>query len=257
MKPYYSDDLVTLYHGDCAEVLRDMDEAVDCVVTSPPYNQLGSRVPGSPTGIHAANGWIADVNTTGYGDDLSEDEYAEWQGEVADALASVVRPGGSFFYNHKIRYRDSRPLHPIDLVRSWDGWYLRQEIVWDRRKSMVLNARMFPPSDERIYWLIREGAPHTWNHEYGVKNLSVWQMSTPNEVQGHPCPFPEQLVTRCVMATTHPGATVLDPYAGSGTTLIAARALGRRAVGVEVDERYCEVAVQRLAQGTLDFGGAA
>lgn len=257
-EPYYADDAVTIYHGDCRDVLASMSAgSVDAVVTSPPYNQLGGKVPNGGSGLHRGNAWIADVNTNGYADDMDEDEYASWQASIARDLARVVRPGGSMFYNHKLRYRSGTPIHPLDIVRQFEGWTLRQEIVWDRRKSMVLNARMFPPSDERIYWLVREGAAHTWNHEYGVKNLSVWQMSTPNEVNGHPCPFPEGLVARCVLSTTEPGEVVLDPFLGAGTTTHAARTLGRKAVGIEIDERYCRVAVDRLRQQTLDMGGAA
>jgi site-specific DNA-methyltransferase (adenine-specific) len=62
---------------------------------------------------------------------------------------------------------------------------------------------------------------------------------------------------RCIRLSSWPGETVLDPFAGSGTTLLAARQLGRRAIGVEASERYCELAVERLAQGELAFDGAA
>jgi site-specific DNA-methyltransferase (adenine-specific) len=251
--PHYADDLVTLYRGDDLDVLPHLSD-VDTVVTSPPYNQLGSRIPKGGSGIMAGNGWLAEVAANGYADDRTEDEYATWQADVAAALAQAVRPGGALFYNHKVRYRSSRPLHPIDLVRSWPDWQLRQEIVWDRRKSMVLNARMFPPSDERIYWLVKPGADYTWNQSDGVKHLSVWQMPTPTDVPGHPCPFPEQLVTRCILATTKPGDLVLDPYAGSGTTLRVAKTLGRRAIGIEQREDYCDLAVRRLAQEVLDLG---
>jgi site-specific DNA-methyltransferase (adenine-specific) len=253
MKPYYEDDLVTLFHGNDLDVMQYLD-GVDTVVTSPPYNQLGSRVPKAGSGLMAGNGWLAEVNKNGYADDRSENEYAAWQTDLAAGLATVVRPGGSLFYNHKVRYRHSRPLHPIDLVRSWPDWQLRQEIVWDRRKSIVLNARMFPPSDERIYWLVKPGADYTWNQADGVRHMSVWQMSTPTDVTGHPCPFPEQLVSRCILATTNPGDLVLDPYVGSGTTLRVAKTLGRRAVGIESREDYCEIAVRRLSQEVLDLG---
>ena len=86
---------------------------------------------------------------------------------------------------------------------------------------------------------------------------TVWNLRPEHRTGGHPAPFPVELARRCVRLSTWPGETVLDPFAGTGTTLVAARQLGRRAIGVEASERYCELAVARLAQGALDFSGAA
>jgi site-specific DNA-methyltransferase (adenine-specific) len=69
--------------------------------------------------------------------------------------------------------------------------------------------------------------------------------------------MPIELARRCIRLSTWPGETVLDPFAGSGTTLLAARQLGRRAIGIERSERHCDMAIDRLAQSTLDFRGAA
>jgi len=85
---------------------------------------------------------------------------------------------------------------------------------------------------------------------------TVWTIA-PESRGAHPAPFPTEVPRRCIRLSTWPGETVLDPFAGSGTTLTAARDLGRRAVGIERSERYCELAARRLAQGALDFGGAA
>ena len=74
---------------------------------------------------------------------------------------------------------------------------------------------------------------------------------------GHPAPFPVELARRCIRLSTWPGEVVLDPFAGTGTTLVAARQLGRRAIGIEASEAYCAQAVDRLAQGAFDFHGAA
>jgi hypothetical protein len=74
---------------------------------------------------------------------------------------------------------------------------------------------------------------------------------------GHPAPMPVEVARRCIRLSTWPGEVVLDPFAGLGTTLLAARQLGRRAMGIERSERYCELAVSRLAQASFDFQGAA
>jgi site-specific DNA-methyltransferase (adenine-specific) len=85
---------------------------------------------------------------------------------------------------------------------------------------------------------------------------TVWNRR-PEHRTGHPAPFPVELARRAIRLSCWPGEVVLDPFAGSGTTLLAARQLGRRAIGVETSERYCELAAARLAQTALDFEGAA
>ena len=87
--------------------------------------------------------------------------------------------------------------------------------------------------------------------------MSVWKMRQEIGIDGHPCPYPIALPTRCISAVTDIGDIVLDPFAGSGTTLRAAKDLGRKAIGIEIDERYCEIAAKRLGQEVLDFGAAS
>jgi site-specific DNA-methyltransferase (adenine-specific) len=87
---------------------------------------------------------------------------------------------------------------------------------------------------------------------------TVWPVATVGgRESGHPAPMPVEVARRCIRLSTWPGETVFDPFAGSGTTLLAARQLGRRAIGVERSERYCALAVARLAQTSFDFQGAA
>ena len=104
----------------------------------------------------------------------------------------------------------------------------------------------------------RLGGPvlHRVAHPNGGRAHPTWQQH-PGPGLGHPAPMPVEVARRCIRLSTWPGETVLDPFAGSGTTLLAARQLGRRAIGIERSERYCELAVARLAQGSFDFQGAA
>jgi site-specific DNA-methyltransferase (adenine-specific) len=170
--PYYSDESVTIYHGDCREIAPALS-GVACVVTSPPYNTLGSRIPANGTGKMAGDKWLAKVRAGGYADDMTETEYAEWQQAVAAAVAAACEPGASLFYNHKVRYRDGDVVHPLDIVRRFHGWSLRQEIIWARDGGIAFNARMFCPSDERIYWLVKTDAPHHWN-QTSAADFTVW-----------------------------------------------------------------------------------
>jgi modification methylase len=251
--PYYSDDSVVLYHGRAEDILPSLS-GVAATFTSPPYNTLGKTL-SKPSHMFKGNGWLAKVAAAGYADDMSEEGYTAWQVAVASMIYDATRPGGSFFYNHKCRWRDMALIHPLDYVRAFEGWLLRQEVIWDRNLSMTFNARMFATSEERIYWLVRPDAPHAWNQE-AASYLSVWKVRPQFDVPDHPCPFPEGIVTRALVGTTNPGDLVLDPFAGSGTTLRVAKDMGRRAVGIEAREDYCEGAAKRLAQDTL-FGGVA
>lgn len=256
--PYYEDDFVTLYHGDCLDVLPTLS-GIAATVTSPPYNTLGARMPSKPTGGFGSErlkGWVKNVNATGYADDMDEDTYAAWQGEVAALVRAASIPGGSFFYNHKLRSRDGRSIHPLHITDTFEGWTLRQELIWHRQGAYQFNARMFAPNDERIIWLYKDDGPHKWNQEAATW-LSVWAIPNAIGHEGHPCEFPDTIPRRCIAATTDPGDLVLDPFAGSGTTLRAAKDLGRRSIGIEIEERFCEITAKRMAQEVLDFGGVA
>lgn len=199
----------------------------------------------------ANSGWLAKVAAKGYADDMPENEYRTWLAEVAASLAEAARPGASFFFNHKLRWRDGEIFHPIEYVRDWPDWQLIQEIIWDRRCGFAFNCGLFAPSDERVYWLARKGARPTFN-EGSARYLSVWDIPS-NRTQkgsekGHPCPFPLELASRCVSSTTSPDDLVLDPFAGSGTTGIAAIKAGRRCVLIEKDARYIPIILRRVAE---------
>lgn len=249
-----TDGRATVYHGDCLDVMRSMpDGIVDVVWTSPPYNQLGSRIPAKGSGLMSGNRFIEKVNRAGYADDMTEEDYIAFLSRVADGVASVLRPGGSFFFNHKIRYRDSVPMHPWDIVRAWAGFTVRQELIWNRRNSMTLNARMYAPSDERIYWLVRDGAKHDWNQN-AAGLLSVWNIPANETGIEHPCPTPVEVVRHSLASVVSPGCTVLDPFLGSGTTGVAAIEEGCRFIGIEREAPYVEIAKARIAHAAAQGG---
>jgi hypothetical protein len=213
VKPYYEDDLVTLYHGDCREETAWL--TADALVTDPPY---GVRM------VSFAGGGDRKKNPNG--------------GRIDDAIAN-----------------DTTPQHRDDALQLWGkrpaivfgSWRIdrpanvRSLLIWHKEGSYSgpLNAAFFN-NHEEVY-VMGEGA---------------WRKSAPQAVRdiGHPTPKPiglmETLIDRC------PPGTIADPFAGSGSTLIAAKNLGRRAIGVELEERYCELAARALTQDSL-FGGAA
>jgi site-specific DNA-methyltransferase (adenine-specific) len=248
VRPYYEADGITIYHGDCFEFLASRAVPLcDAVVTSPPYNLIREGIGGGPNTAHAAMerkilaGW--------YEDTVPEEEYQREQRQLVETLIRLCR--GSVFYNHKLRHaiaRVGRVIHPMEWLMGLPLWC---EVVWDRGGGVALNSSRFVVSDERVFMF---GRPKAWNNPPWT---TVWRISPTAQETIHPCPFPLELAARCVGAATAPGDTVFDPYSGSGTTLRAAKNLGRKAIGVERVERFCEEAAIRMEQGVLDFGGAA
>lgn len=243
--------------GDCLDPLAGLaslpDKSVDVIVTSPPYNQMVS-LEKPPSGLWAktggAKGFIRAWTENGYADDLPEHEYQEQQNAMFSMLAAKCTDTASLFYNHQLRWRDGRCLHPV----SWfapDGWTLRQEIIWNRGGGIMFNARMFVRFDERILWFVRSDS-WKWNQD-SVGHGTVWDIAREQQQQGklHPVQFPLEIPSRCIAAASDPGDLILDPFAGSGTTGVAAIRLGRRFIGYERDPRYHAAAVRRI-QGTRE-----
>lgn len=234
LEPYYADDTVTLYHGDCLEVLPQIS-GYDLVVTSPPYNK-GKQ-----------SGGLANMRDgyDGYGDDLPDAEYVSWQRDVIGALWDGLPDHGAIFYNHKQQVRNGEAWLPLQLIP--ERVTLRQIIVWNRQLGVNWAPGFYQPRHEWILLLARSGFMLASKSESHAGD--VWNIRPDLGNNEHPCPFPQGIPNTAISTTT--AKVVLDPFAGSGTTLRSAVDLGRKAIGIEKSERYCELIVQRLAQGVL------
>jgi site-specific DNA-methyltransferase (adenine-specific) len=231
MKPYYDEDGITIYHGDCREILPSLPEC-DLLLTDPPY---GSGL------------------SVDYADRFSPAARPEWWRTSKDRKLSV---------RHVPIHGDSEPFNPSHLVSHhtrvlvlWGGnWYASRLAdsgawwVWDKRngKRDVSEAE-WPMSEVELAWTNKgKGARifrHTWfglirDSEYGE--------------HFHPTQKPAALMCWC-MEQANAAGLVIDPYCGSGPTLVAAKGKGLEAIGVEIEEKYCEIAAKRLAQKVLAF----
>lgn len=234
---------MAIYHGDCLQIIPML--SADLVVTSPPYNLMRKGAVAGRGSIHdrghgctmsakMAHGW--------YPDDMDERKYQEWQARLVELMLAAAP---CVCYNHKVRYqrrRSGSSIHPMQWLMPFPLWV---EIVWDRRGGVAFNSRRPVPSDERIFVL---GRPQAWN---SMGLTTVWQIPPKPQGLNHPCPFPIALPLRLIAMFTRSGQTVLDPFMGTGTTLRAARDLGRRSIGIEIEERYCEIAAKRMRQEVL------
>jgi DNA modification methylase len=250
MKPYYDENGITLYHGDCLDVLPHVG-APDLIFTSPPYNLGvstggGFAAPGKKTGLWSggplAHGY------EGHEDNMPWTEYVEWQQAVLRACWAQISARGAIFYNHKPRVQAGALVTPLALN---PGLPVRQIVIWDRGSGMNFAPTHYVPSHE---WIVVFARPEFRLKSKGASGLGdVWRVP-PETGSDHPAPFPIALPGRAIESIAP--ELVVDPFAGSGSTLRAAKDAGVRAIGIEKNERYCEMAVKRLAQMSL-FEAAA
>jgi len=326
MTPYYTDDQITLWHGDALSVLRGLpDESVNCCVTSPPY--YGLRDYGEPGQ---------------YGLEPTPTAYVQTMAAVFAEVRRVLAADGTLWLNlgdtyaskanggasvGRTRRADRAELIPARVNTTgeapyksllmlpervaWalidDGWCLRNKVVWPKTNPLPESvADRLTSSWEPIYLFTRSprywfdveavavpatgrssgqtfasrtpyattaGAIGSGNRRWGSNASStleapresrrltdVWPMATAGFPDAHFAVFPEELVQNCILAGCRPGGTVLDPFAGSGTTGMVALKHGRRFVGIDLSAKYLDLALRtRLAQTALvdEIGGAA
>lgn len=227
-----------LIYGDTLTTLKALPSAsVDMGVTSPPYNKGGTA------------GWLVkDVEYLGVPDKMSEERYQRSQVNVLNELFRIIKPGGSFFYNHKLRWDKGNMIHPMDWLRETD-WTVRQEIVWDRSIAANIRGWRFWQTEERIYWLYKPVDGKKTGKELLSKHAlltSVWRF-TPERDNDHPAPFPLTLPYRAIYSIMDETAgTVIDPYVGSGTTGVAAKLLGHDFIGIDACEKYLHDTEERM-----------
>jgi site-specific DNA-methyltransferase (adenine-specific) len=242
VNPYYDHAGITIYHGDVLDVLTDLDVAVDAVVTDPPYAS-GTRheASKSSSGAMLRAGRFSDrpieldqMTTTGF----------VW---LLRAVAQGVRPllpdGGSF-----LSFIDWRQWPNLVGALETCNYRVQGMLVWDKGHFGLGNGFR---SQHELICHASKGVPTI--DDKGCGNVFRFPRQEPVD---HPSPKPEGLMLRLIEVVTPRGGLVLDPFMGSGTTLRAAKNCGRRVIGIELEERYCEVAARRLGQEVMDFGEA-
>ena len=223
--------------GDVLEVLKEIpSNSIDLGITSPPYNKKEKY-----------GGWlVSKVIYKGWTDKMPEKDYQSWQIEVLNELYRVIKDGGSFFYNHKVRYENGKMIHPIEWL-SKTKWNIWQEIIWNRKISGNIRGWRFWQVDERIYWLVK-GKPKELKPQH-AKLTSVWEIRPEVGHKEHPAVFPIELPSRIIYSILgEEKGTIIDPFCGSGTTLVAAKILNKDYIGIDISEEYVNYAIKRLSK---------
>ena len=223
MKPYYADESVTLYHGDCREV--DAWLAADVLVTDPPYGRAWRQGE-----VNAPRGLAPSRH-----DGIANDDGTAVR-DAALAAWGADRPA--------VAFGDLMLPPPAGT---------KHVLIYDKGSAVGFHGAIggYRRNAEAVY-LIGKGHKSGLGGKGCILTTTVGHPGSLAKATGHPHTKPVDLM-RQLMAGLPPGV-IADPFAGSGSTLVAARSLGRKAIGVEYEERYCEVIAKRLGQGVLDFG---
>ena len=246
MTPYYEDDLVTIYHGDCLDAMRELaPSSVDVVLTDPPYCSGGYLEAQKNTKAQGLRG--STVNAAGFqwfADNMGTAGLSWLLRSIMVEARRTMLPNRPAFV-----FTDWRMVPTLAPVIESTGFRFRNQLIWDKGNAGLGSG--FKPAYE-VIMEFSKGTPE-YVAKTGQNVLRHSRTSAHAKQHGAEKPIPLLVEILSLVA----GEVVLDPFMGSGTTLRAAKDLGRKAIGIEVDERYCEIAARRMAQEALDFGGVA
>lgn len=257
--PSWSVEKQKVILGDCENVLLDLPaESVDIVVTSPPYN-IG-------------------VAYKSYDDRKPRQEYLEWLRRIAAELSRVMKSDGSFFVN--VGSTNSDPWVAIDVANVFrELFVLQNNFTWVKSICIgddsvghfkpIPGTRFLNHNHESVFHFTKTGSVELdrlaigvpfkdktniarWGHDRDKRCAgNVWfipykTVRSKAQKFGHPAGFPVELPERCIRLHGRESGTVLDPFLGAGSTLVAARNLGCKGIGIEIDHHYAKTAVERL-----------
>jgi hypothetical protein len=225
-KPYYQDDYVTLYHGDCREVTNWLD--ADVLVTDPPFGRAWRQ-----NETRSAYGWASDKHQGIANDGTTA---------VRDAALALWETGPAIVFGDLMLVPPKGTKHVLVYDKGNDAGF--SGAIGGYRRNI-----------EAIY-LLGKGHGRGLGGRSAIVSTRKSAGGNLARTTGHPHTKPGDVMEMLINAA--PPGSIADPFAGSGSTLVAAKALGRKVIGVELEEKYCEVIAKRCAQDVLDiFGGVA
>jgi site-specific DNA-methyltransferase (adenine-specific) len=228
IEPYYQDDSCTIYHADCRDVLPELPK-VDLVLTDPPY-ELSDSPPGK----------------SHYGMSLKKFEGNDFAAITVGFNFNVVFPLLNIEKFNCFCFCSNRQISKL-MTWSENNGFITTLLIWNKINAAPFANGVWRGDIEYCVHMREKGAIFQGNAELKKK---VFRHPIVMD-NSHPSVKPLKLLRKYIEIGSNPGSTILDPFMGSGTTLRAAKDLGRKAIGIEIEEKYCEIAVNRLRQEVL------
>lgn len=252
MKPFFEYNNIRIYCDDIITTEAIELNSIDLIVTSPPYN--------------------VDINYEGYKDNIPYDKYLEFSEKWLRKCYELAKEDGRLCLNIPLDKSKGRSEEGFQSVYA-DITNIAKKVGWKYQSTIIWNEQNISRRTAWGSWL-SASAPYViapvevivvmykkkWKKTHkGISDITkdefiewtngVWNFQGENRSKvGHPAPFPVELPKRCIKLFSFVGDTILDPFLGSGTTLIACLELNRKGIGVEINPKYCELAVKRLKE---------
>lgn len=248
MQPYYDHAGITIYLGDCREILPQLPtESIDVIWTDPPY------------GHGNADGDLLSRRAEAVGDGRAT-QLVPIANDMPDTMREVV--DAMLLEAARILKRDcccccccgggpSPTFAWVAQRMDEKGLQFFHSVIWDKKNPGM--GWRFRRQHEMVMVSHRKGGRLRWADEE-KKSANILRFYPPRE-RYHPNEKPQEMVEYFIKLVSMHGDVILDPFMGSGTTLVAAKQLGRKAIGIEIEEKYCEIAAKRLSQEVLPLGG--
>jgi len=242
-----------IIHGDCLEIMKNIpDNSIDMAFADPPFN-LKKKY-------------------NQYKDSKEKEEYINWCYMWIDEMVRIIKPTGSIFIHNIPRWLTyfAERLNKIAFFRHWISWdsggMPLGKTLLPNHYGILYYSKSNSPNDFKFYdirsphkkckhcneFLKDYGGRKNRMHPFGVLSSDVWtdihRIKHKKRRDEHPCQLPIPLLERIILMTTDEGDIVFDPFAGTGTTLVAAKRLGRKYIGIEIDQKYIEIAERNIKQ---------
>ena len=249
-KPYFEIEGISIFNDDILKIASIPEASVDLIITSPPYN--------------------VDIHYNSHADNLTYEDYLEFTEKWIKKCFYIARNEGRLLLNIPLdKNKNGQKSVGADITKIAKdiGWKYHSTIIWNegnisRRTAwgsfMSASAPYVITPVELIIILYKDSWKKTGGSKHNditkrefmdwTNGLWTFQGQSKKGAGGHPAPFPIELPRRCIKLFSFIGDTVLDPFMGSGTTLIASYLYNRKGIGIDIDKEYCDIAIKRLQQ---------
>ncbi|MGF2053938.1 DNA-methyltransferase [Vagococcus fluvialis] len=242
----YRGKLATIVHSDYLKYLTTLDDnSIDVVITDPPFFL-------SNGGVTCQNGKMVSVDK-GDWDKLESITAETFYTNLLIELKRVLKPDGSLWI-----FGTMHNIYTLGYLMNKLKFKIMNNIIWQKTNPAPnLGCRMFTHSTETILWAKQnEKSKHYFNYKLmkelndGKQMKDVWTTSTTKKSEKsfgkHPTQKPLEIIERIILASTEEGDVILDPFVGSGTTCVAATKLNRKSIGIDLEEEFIEIAINRV-----------